>query len=315
MARLGAGHPDTLTTRHHLAEVYHAQGNLPLAEANYREVLAARTAKLGADHPSTLACREDLATLSWDRGQYDLAEAQYKEVLAAHAARQGADHPATLYCRHKLALLYRSMNRVDDAIAMMEETVRRAKRARNAAALGMQASLGTAYCDAGRFADAIPPLEEVHRRASAKDFDLDAIGNALLTAYVGAGKTTEAAALAKDQARAARQRFRAGSRELSAALAPPGQALMEVGAHADAEPMLLDSYWGLRRAADGAPVAPQAQQVLLRDAVARLIRLYEAWGKADEAAKWRNELEAPPPAGVLEDAGMPQLDINISNRG
>jgi serine/threonine protein kinase/tetratricopeptide (TPR) repeat protein len=292
--RLGADHTDTVTTRHHLAEAYHAQEKFELAEVNYKEVLANRIATLPADHPYTLACREDLATLYRDRRQYDLAEAQYKQVLAASTARRGADHPATLYCRHKLGVLYRSMNRLDEAIGLMEETVRRAKATEHPAALGMESVLADTYCDAGRFADAVPLLEDVHRRATATDFDLAAIDNALLTAYVKTGKSAEAVALAREEAQAARRQFPPGSAELAAALAPAGQALMEVGAHVDAEPLLLDNYRGLKYAADEAP--SQDQQVLLRDAAARLVHLYEAWGKADEAAKWRKEFDAPAPA-------------------
>jgi len=29
----------------------------------------------------------------------------------------------------------------------------------------------------------------------------------------------------------------------------------------------------------------------MRDALERLVQLYDAWGKPDEAAKWRKELE------------------------
>jgi eukaryotic-like serine/threonine-protein kinase len=205
--RLGADHPDTLTTRHHLAESYHAQGNFPLAEAQYKDVLAARTAKLGADHPHTLSTRDGLASLYRDRGEYDLAEVQYKEVLAARTAKQGGDHPATLYCRYRLGLLYRSMNRPDEAIALMEDTLQRAKATGHPGALGMQAGLGVAYLDARRFADAVPLLEEVNRRAAAEGLDPAEASNVLLTAYLGAGKAAEAAALAKEQARAARQHF------------------------------------------------------------------------------------------------------------
>jgi tetratricopeptide (TPR) repeat protein len=260
-------------------------------------VLTGRTARLAADHPQTLSVRDDLATLYRDRGKYELAEAQYKEVLAARTVKQGADHPTTLYCRYRLGLLYRFMNRPDEAIVVMEETVKRAKATGHPMALGMQAALGTAYCDARRFADAVPVLEEVHRRAPIEDPVLAGAGTELLTAYVGAGKTAEARALASEQAQAARRQFPAGSLELAAALAAPGRALVEAGAYADAEPLLLDNYKGLRQAADEARRPSKDQQILLQDAVMWLVRLYDTWGKPEEAAKWRKELEAAQPAG------------------
>jgi tetratricopeptide (TPR) repeat protein len=303
-SKLGADHPDTLTTRHHLAELHHAQGNLSLAMAQYEEVLAVRASKLGADHPRVLSIRQDVATLYRDRGQFDLAEAQYKEVLAARIARQGTDHPDTLYCRNNLAVLYHVMNRLDEEIALKEETVRRAKATGHPAALGMQAGLAAAYCDARRFDDAVPLLEEVHRRAT-DNRDLAWVGNALLTAYVKAGRAAEAVALARGQAKAARGHFPADSPQLAAALAPPGQALFEVGAYAEAESLLLDNYRGLRRTADEATVPSKDQQLLLRDSVTRLVHLYDAWGKVDEAAKWRKELEATQPLGGAENDKAP----------
>jgi tetratricopeptide (TPR) repeat protein len=299
-ARLGPDHPDTLTTRHHLAVAYHALRDFSAAQALYDEVLAALTARLGATHALTLSCRADLAALYGDRGQYDLAEAQYKQVLAASPA----DHPSTLYIRHRLSVLYHSMNRLDDAIALWEETVQRAKATGHPTALGMQGALAAAYCDAKRFANAVPLLEELQRRAG-EDPALTGVGELLLTAYVGAGKTAEAAALAREQARAARQQFAPGTAELAAALGPPVQALVDVGAHADAEPLLLDHYMSLKRVAVGAPAPSQQQQVLVRDAVARLVQLYDRWGKPEAAAKWRKELDSLQPAASPGDAPKP----------
>src|SRR5688572_22931704 len=73
-------------------------------------------------------------------------------------------------------------------------------------------------------------------------------------------------------------------------------------AHADAEPLLLENYTGLRRAASRAKVPSQEQQALIRDSVARLVQLYEGWGKPDEAAKWRNESQALRASGEGENA-------------
>jgi hypothetical protein len=105
-------------------------------------------------------------------------------------------------------------------------------------------------------------------------------------------------ALAKRQVQAARKQRPADSLELAAALAPSGQAFMEVQEFADAEPLLLDNYEGLTQ--NEAQIRPDEKDALLRDAIARLIRLYDAWGKPDEAAKWRKELPAARPADGWE---------------
>jgi hypothetical protein len=48
---------------------------------------------------------------------------------------------------------------------------------------------------------------------------------------------------------------------------------------------LLESYASFKTAKS----VPRSQ---LREAVGHIIRLYEAWGKEEEAAKWRAELKA-----------------------
>ena len=47
---------------------------------------------------------------------------------------------------------------------------------------------------------------------------------------------------------------------------------------------------------------PEQGKIRLPEAVERLVQLYEATGKKDEAAKWRKELEAIK-AGVEESGG------------
>jgi hypothetical protein len=61
-----------------------------------------------------------------------------------------------------------------------------------------------------------------------------------------------------------------------------GLALYQVGRYADAEPRLLGSYRAAL-ATDGFPPAS------LNLYLTRLAELYVAWGKPDEAAKWRAE--------------------------
>ena len=155
-------------------------------------------------------------------------------------------------------------------------------------------------------------------------------GNTLLTAYLRAGKTTEATALVTEAVRAARQWFPADSPELAAELADVGQTLLEAKAYAAAEPLLRESLslgeqkvpdaWrthhtrsmlggallGQHKYADAEPLlfqgyaglkeravkVPPEGQGSLNTAMERLAQLYGAWDKPDEAAKWRKELEA-----------------------
>ena len=67
---LGAGHPDTLTSRNNLAYAYESAGRLEEAIPLYERTLSDRERVLGAGHPDTLISR----TLS--HSLLDLAEAQ-----------------------------------------------------------------------------------------------------------------------------------------------------------------------------------------------------------------------------------------------
>ena len=64
---------------------------------------------------------------------------------------------------------------------------------------------------------------------------------------------------------------------------------------ADAEPLLLRGFDGLKKRAGSIP--PNLRGPRLTAAAERLVRYYEATGKPDEAAKWKKELDAlRPPA-------------------
>jgi tetratricopeptide (TPR) repeat protein len=68
-----------------------------------------------------------------------------------------------------------------------------------------------------------------------------------------------------------------------------GEALLNEKKYAEAEPLLRRGYDGLKERE--AKLPPEARGRLTR-ALERLVRLYEAWDKKDNAARWRKELKA-----------------------
>ncbi len=66
-------------------------------------------------------------------------------------------------------------------------------------------------------------------------------------------------------------------------------ALLGQKRYADAEPLLLAGYEGMRQREK---MIPEQGKIRLLRAVERLVQLNEATGKKDEAARWRKELEA-----------------------
>ena len=67
-----------------------------------------------------------------------------------------------------------------------------------------------------------------------------------------------------------------------------GQALLDQEKFADAEPLLLAGYEGLKQHED---MIPSQDRFRLIKALERLVKLYEAWGRKDQAKKWQSALE------------------------
>jgi eukaryotic-like serine/threonine-protein kinase len=66
-----------------------------------------------------------------------------------------------------------------------------------------------------------------------------------------------------------------------------GEAQLGQKKYADAEPLLVAGYAGLKQREKK---LPPPGKIRLTEAAARLVQLYEAWGKPAEAAKWRQLL-------------------------
>jgi hypothetical protein len=66
-----------------------------------------------------------------------------------------------------------------------------------------------------------------------------------------------------------------------------GGALLGQGRFADAEPLVVNGYEGLKARE---PKIPPRSRIWLTEAAIRLVRLYEAWGKPDQAAAWKARL-------------------------
>ena len=57
----------------------------------------------------------------------------------------------------------------------------------------------------------------------------------------------------------------------------------------EAEPLLLEGYSGMK---EREAKIPPAAKTRLAESLERLVQLYDAWGKPDQAAEWRKKLEA-----------------------
>jgi hypothetical protein len=76
-----------------------------------------------------------------------------------------------------------------------------------------------------------------------------------------------------------------------------GGALLGQGRSAEAEPLMVAGYEGMKKCESRIPVP---ERLLLREAVERFVRLYEESGEPAKAAEWRRKLttqkEVPRPS-------------------
>ena len=67
-----------------------------------------------------------------------------------------------------------------------------------------------------------------------------------------------------------------------------GAALLGQKKYADAEPLLLDGYQGLKASAAQIPASAKFRLI---EAVERLVKLYDAWDRPEQATQWRKKLD------------------------
>jgi serine/threonine protein kinase/tetratricopeptide (TPR) repeat protein len=253
-ATLGPEHPDTLDSMNELARAYRDVGRLTEALPLFKEALRVRRAKLGPDSHDAMLSVTTLATAYEDAGQFEESVQLFEEALRVRLAKLGPDDPNTLWTMYDLAGMYGVVGRLDDALRLSEETLRR-RRAR----LGSDHPLtADTMAQLGRF-------------------------------YLRQRTYAEAEPLLRE-CLAVYETKLPGTWRVASAQSLLGAALAGRQKYTEAEPPLLAGYEGLKARADS--IRAPERTPLLTGALERLVQLYDAWGKPDEAAKWRKELEA-----------------------
>ena len=331
-AKLGLDHTETLTCMEQLADLYRETGKLALALPLYEETLRRSKTTRGPDHRRTLSCMNGLAWAYQDAQKLELAVPLFEETLTRSKAALGPDHPQTLLTANLLGTAYWSTKQLDKSIPLFEDTMKRRQAVLGHDHLDTvltTANLGVNYLDADRLKEAMPLLEDAYR-IGKNHAQMRWIVGPLQRAYALAGETVKLTNLLSEQLSAARKAVPKDSPQLAGLLAQIGLGLLEQkkwteaepllreslairemkepddwrtfntksmlgGAllgqkkYADAEPLLLAGYEGMKKQEDKIP--PQGK-VRLTEAVGRLVQLYEATDNKNEAAKWRQELEA-----------------------
>jgi serine/threonine protein kinase len=292
--KLGADHLMTLTNMDNLALAYSAAGRRDLALSHFEKNLKMRNIKLGADHPDTLTSMHHLASAYQDARELDLAIPLYEESLKLRRIKLGSDHPDTLLSMNDLASAYGAARKPDLALPLLEEIAAGMERKRF-----QDRNAGLAV---GNVVACHEQLKQYHeaeawRRkwlAVVKDrAGADSLLFANELAPLGLNlfwqnKWSDAEVVLRD-CLAIREKKQPDLWNTFTTRSMLGCALLNQKKYADAEPLLLQGYEGMKQRADTIPA--QVRALRLTEAVERLVQLYEANGNKDEAVKWQKELE------------------------
>jgi eukaryotic-like serine/threonine-protein kinase len=212
---------------------------------------------LGADHPDTLRSMNNLAAAYVSAGRLDKALPLHEETLKLRQAKLGPEHPDTLRSMHDLALAFMVANRSLEAEPILRELVaiqRRRLPAKSPELAAHLASLGKS-------------LVQVDEHAEAE---------LILRECLAIREKT----LPEDWRRFKTQSLLGGS-------------LLGQKKYAEAEPLLLSGYEGMKARQESIPASAKDN---LREALEWLVKLHEALGQPEKAAERRLELdrERPP---------------------
>jgi len=261
-ARYGPDHTRTLSGMHSLGMAYQATGQLDRALPLLEQTLEKCQATLGPNHPHTLATMNVLGQAYQAAGRFDRALSLLEQVREKLQAKFGPDHHDAVYSLSDLALAYLAAQQPDKAIPLFRSFVDARRKTVGPDDLGLAgqlANIGRDVLRAGRPAAAEPFLREC---------------------------------LAIRHKKQPEHWMTFNTRSLL------GDALLSQKKYAEAEPLLLQGWEGMKQRE---PTIPLNSRDRLVWALERLVRLYEATGKKDEVDKWRRQLDE------IKKTAMPKL--------
>jgi WD40 repeat protein/serine/threonine protein kinase len=284
------------------ADKLSANGRRAEAIALLAETLVKQKSALGPDHDDTIETMAKLEHAYMTAGRLPEAIALGEELLERRKAKLGPDHDDTLTSMNNLAFLYFQAGRGAEALPLLERVVEEKRQAKagpyDRVLPASMSNLADAYVWAGKFDRAELLLVDVldgQRKAKNPAPQIAATLATLGLSRLKQHKYAEAEpvlreclAIRTDKLPDDWSRFNAQSLL--------GGALLGQRKYAEAEPLLLQGYEGMKQRE--AKISPAGKK-RLPEAVERIVALYEATSRRDEARAWRAKL--PPAAWADRD--------------
>jgi serine/threonine-protein kinase len=291
----GTDDPKSLDALYDLARSLHGAGDRKGADPLFAEWLSGvsrQPRQLTELRASQLASAGDLLS---SQGDLDRGDSLYREALVIRRSLYGERHSLIAVILENLAqdADLRHNFAAGDSLYRSAEAMLRAVYPQGHPSLGDALNLhGNALQRAERFAEAEPLLREA-RALSERFQGPNSLAVALSDVNLGftltmVGKYVEAETFDRDAIRILRSLFDDKNAMVVMARDHLGDALRGQRRFAEAEPLLLAGYERFK-------VPNSVTKVWLGHVLSALVRLYEAEGKPDEAAKYRSIFQAGRP--------------------
>lgn len=287
---LGDDHPDTVETVQRLAWLLQYKGDYAEAESLYREALDWKRKHYGDAHRDVADALCGLAWVVHSQGRYDEAEPFYREGLAALRKLTPGDSRELASCVNDYALLLQAKGDYDGAEPLYREALAMRRRLfgdqHPFVAYGLN-NLGWMLYSKGDYDAAEPLLREsaelVRKKEGRQHPGIAYALSNLAAVQIERGEPAEAEALSREAVELFRQNF-PGHWRIANSESILGASLAAQGRFEEAEKLLLGSYPIVR---DTTGESSKYTEDVLR----RLVRLYEAWGRPDDAGRYRALLD------------------------
>ena len=330
---LGENDPQTLESMHNLAVVLQKRNKPAEAEALHRQVLESRLQVLGEDHEATRLSMAHLGMVLLDLEKAESAEPYVAELIQLRKA-EASQRDASANTHNDYAMLLLTCEPVqlrDPATAREVAETAVALSGRQEAAYLDTLALAQKMTD--DLATAIETQKEAIELVSRADFQQRGrLEKTLAGFFKEAGDLESLEQWYRDDLARSRASLPAGSLLIGGKLVDLGRFLLEVERYDEAEPIfreaveigreaLPENHWaillwegalgfsiaGQERFEEAEPLImdaflglkdnPGVPKQFLQMSLDAVIHLYTAWGKPDEAARYKAMLEHDEPAG------------------
>jgi tetratricopeptide (TPR) repeat protein len=281
-------HPDITDSLNNLAVFLYEAGEYAESEKLFRESLDIIRRLLGENHPNVAVAYNNLAFVLHDAKNFAAAEEHYQRALDIRIAALGAQHPQTAQSLNNLAFVYYDQGKVERALELSRQALAIYRSAYGGdhpeVAYGLQ-NLAGWLVEQGDYEEARPMLEEAlamnQRLLPSGHTDIAITQSGMAVLLLKTGQPDDALAIAAAARESLAAAFGAEHWRAAWAEALEGASLSALRRFDEAEPLLTHAY-GVLSLGTGARVSQ------IEAASQYLVDLYTAWGRPEDAARYRD---------------------------